>query len=332
MPSLLSIAAVSVPFVLTLIALPWWIKRAKKHGFVGKDMNKYGHPEVAELGGLIAVPSAVIGILLYVALQVFVYHTGAHTVILLAAVCSLLIAALIGFADDLLGWKIGLRQSQKVILSALIALPMMVINAGTSTMHVPFIGKVTFGLLYPLVIVPLAIIFSANAFNMLAGYNGLEAGLGIIALSALGGIAWLSGGKLAAVIAACIVTSLIAFILPNWYPARIFPGNAFTYAVGAAIAIVAIVGNIEKYALIVFIPFIIEFLLKARGRFQKESFAQPMSNRSLTQQYQEWYSLPHVALSFLSLCTKKPNERQAVSLLLLFELLCAGAALALFLY
>lgn len=327
--SVLSIAAVCSSFLIAALALPHWIRRAKQHGFVGKDMHKRGLPAVAELGGLIAVPAMVIGMLFFVAVQVFAFQNQASIAPLLAAACSILIAGLIGFADDVLGWKIGLRQSHKVLLSTLIALPIMVINAGTSTMYVPFVGTVAFGLLYPLLIVPLAIVGASNAFNMLAGYNGLEARLGVIALGTLGFLAWVLGNGAAVAVAACVVAALIGFLLYNTYPARVFPGNALTYAVGASIAIVAILGNIEKYALIVFIPYLIEFALKARGRFRQESFALLLANRTLAPP-ERWYSLTHVAAALLRRICGRATERTIVFTLVFAEFLCATAAIAVF--
>jgi len=323
------VIAFAASFLLTLIALPKWIRRAQAHGFVGKDMHKPGKPEVAELGGLVVVPSAVIGILLFIALQVLVQDNDSLAMPLLAAACSLLIAGFIGFADDILGWKIGLKQSHKVLLSIFIAAPIIVTNAGVSVMHLPLLGKISLGLWYPLLVIPIAVVGASNAFNMLAGYNGLEAGMGIIALSTLGVLSWLNDQYAAVVIAGCLVASLLAFLIFNRHPAKIFPGNALTYAVGAAIAMLAIYGNIEKYALIVFLPYLAEFALKARGKFRKESFAHVRSDGTLEAPGKA-YSLPHLALRVLHRMGRKTTERAVVRTLLFTELLCAGLALLVF--
>ncbi|MDP2841599.1 MAG: hypothetical protein Q8O17_04910 [Candidatus Methanoperedens sp.] len=47
-------------------------------------------------------------------------------------------------------------------------------------MAFPFLGTLDIGLLYPLLIIPIGMIGASNAFNMLAGYNGLEAGMLIV--------------------------------------------------------------------------------------------------------------------------------------------------------
>ncbi len=64
-----------------------------------------------------------------------------------------------------------------------------------------FLGTLDTGLLYPLLIIPIGMIGASNAFNMLAGYNGLEAGMGIVILSTLGLIAYNTGNTVAVVIA-----------------------------------------------------------------------------------------------------------------------------------
>src|SRR3989344_2780262 len=79
-------------------------------------------------------------------------------------------------------------------------------------------------------------------------------------------------GRIAVIIAACAFMALLAFFIFNKHPAHIFPGDTLTYPIGTIIAIIAILGNIEKFALILFIPYLIEGLLKARGKMQKESF------------------------------------------------------------
>jgi UDP-N-acetylglucosamine--dolichyl-phosphate N-acetylglucosaminephosphotransferase len=164
---------------------------------------------------------------------------------------------------------------------------------------------------------------------MLAGMNGLEAGMGTIAVGTLGFIAWQSNALAAAVIAACTVMALLAFLLFNWYPARVFPGNVMTYTVGATLAVVAILGNLEKYALILFLPYFAELVLKARGGFQQESFAKP-EGTGLRNRTKKWYSLNHAAIDLLRRLHGKATEEHAVLLILGAELILAATAVTAF--
>lgn len=307
-----------ISFLISFLLLPIWIRRVKTRGFVGKDMHKIEKKEVAEMGGIVVVFSMIAAILVYVALETFYYSNNDSVPFLLAAVASILIAAIIGMVDDMLGWKIGLRQREKVILTFLIPVPLMVVNAGISSMSIPFLGGIDIGLIYPLIIVPIAIIGAANGFNMLAGYNGLEAGMGIIILSVLGFISLKVGETAAVIIALSSISALIAFLLFNRYPSKVFPGDTLTYPVGATIAIVAILGNIEKFAAIIFVLYYIELLLKIRGRFKKESFAKVLKDGSLAVE-DKCYTIPHLIILAFNKLKFKTYEYRIVVTVLLFQ-------------
>ncbi|MBI4140695.1 glycosyl transferase family 4, partial [Candidatus Woesearchaeota archaeon] len=316
MPATLTIATVILSFLITLFVLPGWIKVARSRGLTGKDMHKIDQHEVAELGGLVVVFGALIGILAYIAAQVFVYNNKEPMFYILAATASILIATVIGLVDDILGWKIGLRQYQKAILSSLIALPIIVVNAGESTMALPLIGVINIGLLYPLIVIPGGIVGASNAFNMLAGFNGLEAGMGMIIIGTEGFLAWQLGSKTAVIIAACAFMALLAFFVFNRHPSLVFPGDTMTYPTGTIIAIIAILGNIEKFALILFIPYFLEGVLKMRGWMQKESFGKVLPDGTIMNRYKKFYGLTHITISLLRNTIGKAKEKYVVLTLL----------------
>ncbi|MFC1732668.1 glycosyltransferase 4 family protein [candidate division KSB1 bacterium] len=311
MATTLTISSLLISFIITLIITPYWIKRARDHNLVAKDMHKPGK-KAAELGGLCVICGFLAGILYYIAIDVFVYGNASYAKFMFAAISSILIATIIGLTDDILGWKLGLRQYQKVILTIAIVFPMMVINAGQSTMSFPFFGRYDLGLWFPLLIVPIGIIGASNGFNMMAGYNGLEAGMGIIILSTLGYISFAIGSEWVALMAFCMVAALAAFLVFNKYPARVFPGDTLTYSVGALIAIVAILGNMEKFALIIFTPYFIECVLKARGKMQKESFGKVLKDGSLAIPYKKYYGLEHVFIALIRKIKKRAYEYEVV--------------------
>ncbi|MEK6817119.1 MAG: glycosyltransferase 4 family protein [Nanoarchaeota archaeon] len=324
-----------VSFISTLLVLPKWIKRAHGAGLEGTDLHKPSKPKIAEMGGLIVVFGLIFSVLLYIAIDTFyLKHSVTETFLnrdlqLMAALLTIVIITIIGIVDDILGWKIGLRQWQKPLLVALASVPMMVINAGHSTMALPVIGKVNIGIIYPLLIIPIAISGAANGFNMLAGFNGLEAGMGIIILSALGYMAWATDFGWVAVLAFCMVMALLAFYVYNRYPARVFPGDTLTYAVGGLIAIVAILGNLEKFALILFVPYFIEFFLKLRGKFRKESFAKLNEDGTLLVPHDKFYGIEHVTIALLRKVKNRVTEKSVVYTIFLFQIIVTIIALAL---
>jgi len=311
-----------ISFVFTLIAIPYWIKRSRRQNLLISDAQKLPARRIPYLAGLIVAFGAVIGILFFIAAQTFVYTKGPsdYTSVLLASVSTVLIALLIGIVDDLLGERIGLRQYQKPLLTLFACLPLAVVNAGENVMSLPFLGVVALGHFYPFIVVPVGIVGAANGFNILAGLNGLEAGMGIIILSTLGYFAWLTESFAAVVIAFSMVAALLVFFWYNKFPAKILPGNSLTYAVGASIAVVAIVGDLERSAVILFVPYFLEFFLKLRGLFQKESLARLLSDGSLVNRYKQWYSLNHVVISLLRRIKGKAGEWEVALVLFSFEL------------
>lgn len=238
---------------------------------------------------------------------------------LFAAIVSILMITFIGFIDDLIikrnkDSSAGLKQWQKPLLTLVAAVPLVIVNAGVTTMQFPIFGRVDLGLLYPLLFVPLGVVGAANMVNMLAGLNGLEGGMGMVYTGMLALYAFVNGRNTAALIAFMTFCVLIAFFYFNRYPAKIFPGDSLTYLLGAVIASVAVIGNIERAALIASIPFIVEFFLKARGKFKRQSYGFCKDGK-LHSHYKKIYSLTHIFLR-----TGRFTEKQIVFYLILIEL------------
>ena len=309
-----------ISFTTTFWLVPKWIKKAHIGKIIGSDLNKFHKPKVAELGGLPVIGGILVSTLLYILITIFVYNQEQTIMEISVIILSLLIATVIGLVDDLLGWKIGLRARYKILATFLIAFPIIAINK-TSIINLPIFGEINFNLFYPFFLIPLAIVGASNGFNMIAGYNGLEAGNGFIILSTLSYLTFMKGNFQLAVIALLTVASLLAFIYFNRYPARIFPGNILTYSVGSLIAIIAILGKLEKYALILFIPYFLELIFKARGKMKKESFAKVNSDGSLERPYQKYYGLEHISIDIVKKVYGNASEKKVVQSLWRFQLL-----------
>lgn len=303
-------------FFFVLFFTPIWIKKAKKTGLSGKDMHKVSKKEVAEAGGVSTLIGFVLGILVYVALKTFYFKNETNLIEIFALLSSILIIGFIGLMDDILGWKIGLNKKTRIFFLIFASIPLMVINAG----HSQLIG-IELGLIYPLIFVPLGIVGATATFNFLAGYNGLESSQGILILSALAIVTWFTGNSWLALICLIMVACLFSFYIFNHHPARVFPGDTLTYSVGSLIAIIAILGNIEKIAVFFFIPYIIETILKSRGKLKKESFADVDSEGNLENKYNKIYGLEHLVIKILKRLKGKVKEKEVVYLINLFQVL-----------
>ena len=296
----LLLISVLVSFLLTVLVLPVWIRKCRGIGMVWEDMNKFGHPKVAASGGVVFIMAFVVGVMSYVALKTFVFGGMVRALEIFALLSMVLLLGIVGLTDDLLGWKNkGLSARVRILLAIVAAIPLVVINAGTHFMNVPFIGAIDFGILYPLVLIPLAVVGVSTTYNFLAGFNGLEAGQGILILGFLSFVAYVTGSAWLGVVGLCMVGALVGFYIFNMFPAKVFPGDMLTYGVGAVIAGMAILGNFEKIAFVVFIPYMVEVVLKFRGVLKKYSFGKPRKDRTLALPYDKIYGLEHLAILVL---------------------------------
>ena len=253
-----------ISFLASFVLFPAMIIRLKKAGIVGKNMHSAIQEEVAEMGGLVIVVGFGAGIFAVIAVKTFFdIFPSVDVISILVALSTILIVVLIGIFDDL----VSMPQQIKAFMPLFAALPLIVIKEGSTFMRIPFWGNVNFGLLYTLVIIPLEVTIAANAVNMLAGFNGLEVGMGIIAVGSLAIIAYLMGKISVLVILLAALGALLATLYYNWYPAKILVGDVGTLSIGAIIAVAVIMGNFEIAGAILLIPYIIDFLIKAKNHF-----------------------------------------------------------------
>lgn len=84
------------------------------------------------------------------------------------------------------------------------------------------------------------VVACVNAVNLVDGQDGLAGGLGAIAALGLAGVAALHGASTGESLGLALGGSLLAFLLWNRPPARIFLGNGGAYAVGTLLAAVTL--------------------------------------------------------------------------------------------
>jgi UDP-N-acetylglucosamine--dolichyl-phosphate N-acetylglucosaminephosphotransferase len=264
---LVSLESLLLSMVACLILLPPYIKKAKQVGVTGLDIHKPGSPAIAECGGVILVLAYLIGLFFFIP---FIDETSNEEIIGTAA--TVLLASFIGFIDDIYEtrWRI------KVLTPLLGGVPLAVMRLGRTTMQTP-IGVLdfeTFGLLGLIVfyalILPFAVTASANAVNMFAGLNGQEAGSSAIMALAMLFLAVRSEKPIGVIILIPLVGALISFLYFNKYPSRVFPGDIGTFGMGTVLACVAILADLERAALVMFLPHTINAVLFFIGKMKRQ--------------------------------------------------------------
>lgn len=186
----------------------------------------------------------------------FNFVNRAETYLPLAA---LVIAALVGFADDWLGSLRlgggkggGIQVRYKLIIYAVIAgigAWWFYYRLGWDVLSVPFFGNFTIGAWY-IPIFMFIIIASAFSANETDGLDGLLGGVSLFTFIALMLVAFAMHRYDLAVFCGVIIGSLLAFIWFNIFPARFFMGDTGSMSLGIVMGVVAMLTNTT-----LFLPF-----------------------------------------------------------------------------
>ncbi len=143
-----------------------------------------------------------------------------------------------GLAEDVTG-RISPRLRLAATLVAGLATVLLTGNAVTG-IGVPGLDAVLTVPLAAALFTAFAVAGAAHAVNLVDGFHGLAAGTVLIALSAIGGAAWLAGD--APLLATCgiVAAGLAAFLIFNFPHGRIFLGDAGAYLAGTMLGALAV--------------------------------------------------------------------------------------------
>ncbi|GGI97147.1 phospho-N-acetylmuramoyl-pentapeptide-transferase [Alicyclobacillus cellulosilyticus] len=177
--------------------------------------------------------------------------TSVETAILLLATVGF---GLIGFADDFIKVvkkrNLGLTAKQKLFWQAVVTALLFGLlwwhNGGRPfTVDVPFFHfAVSLGGAY-LLFLFLVLLGTTNAVNLTDGLDGLLSGTAAIVFTAYGIFAYWRTEYDVALFCAAMVGALLAFLLYNRHPAKVFMGDTGSLAIGGALAMVAVLTHSE---------------------------------------------------------------------------------------
>ncbi len=153
---------------------------------------------------------------------------------------------ILGAVDDLMGVKVittGLPARNKMIWSIVFAaLTAVFLHYVLDLRSIAIPGveeKIDIGWLY----IPIAmfiIVGSSNAVNLTDGLDGLAGSIAAVAFAAYGVIAFLQGQIWLVAFVFTVVGAILAFLWYNAHPAELFMGDAGSLALGATLAVVAL--------------------------------------------------------------------------------------------
>jgi UDP-N-acetylglucosamine--dolichyl-phosphate N-acetylglucosaminephosphotransferase len=263
-----------ISLVVCLLVLPSYIRKAKQVGITGLDIHKPNVPAIAECGGVILILAYLIGLFFFIPFIGDMLNADTLNAEIIGTAATVLLAAFVGFIDDIYEtrWRI------KVLTPLLGGIPLAVLRLARPTLQTPF-GILDFTKSGPLglageifffiILLPVVVTACANAVNMFAGLNGLEAGSCAIMALALLALAVRENKPEGYIILTPFLGALLAFLFFNKYPSKIFPGDVGTFGMGAVIACAAILADLERAAFIMFIPYMINAVLFFIGKLKR---------------------------------------------------------------
>ena len=253
--------ALGISFVLGVVLCPLFIPLLRKWHF-GQNIREEG-PEAhlkksgtPTMGGIVILASMLISTLIFA----FIFPQ------LFQIMLVTFLFGLIGLIDDVL--KIskhqseGLKAWQKFLLQIIVTLVFVLYIAIASPMGtlvlVPFYGEVDFGgWFYPLAFI--AILGTVNGANFTDGLDGLASSVttiitGFFILSAilLNNNIYIAGFAMAG--------ALLAFLIFNAYPAKVFMGDTGSLALGGFVCGMAFMLKMPIFLIIVAFVYLAEIL------------------------------------------------------------------------
>ncbi len=240
------------------------ILRALKAGQSIREVGPTWHNYKAGtpmMGGLMFIIAAIVCLL--VSLIGMEDYTAFYVLIL--ALCF----GLVGFLDDFFKLKfkrnLGLTSIQKALLQMAVSAIFLYLlykqGIMSSHLYIPF-WNVSFEI-HPLVYIFFAMfvmVGCVNAVNLTDGVDGLCGSVTIPVMVFFAAVAIARGQWDLALLPACLVGGLIAYLFYNWHPAKVFMGDTGSLFLGGVVCAMAFALDMPLVLILVGIVYIVETL------------------------------------------------------------------------
>lgn len=246
------ILAFGLSFVFSLIFTPITIALAKKYGFVD-DPKKHKHP--GQIHQKI-IPRAG-GVPIYLATLLSTLLVVEPTKKIVGIFTGGLILVLVGLLDD----RYNLKSSTRLVVQILAALVAVGGGVGIAFITNPFGGvirldtlRIAFDflgehsiLLWADLFALFWIVWVVNMVNFSSGVDGQMPGIVLVALLVLYAASLRFASDPTQIVVAKLALvgagATLGFLIFNFYPAKIFPGDSASYFLGFLVAVLAIISG-----------------------------------------------------------------------------------------
>ena len=227
-------------FLVVLLSTPSLIKVAilKRLFDAPGDERKLHTRMIPTIGGIIIFAATVFSFVLWFPIrEIHDYSDVLKSVDDLKYIlATVLILFFVGVKDDIIGTAPIKKLVAQVIVGMVLVLMADIRLSGLhgifGVREIPYWASVFLSLFTYIVVV--------NAFNLIDGVDGLAGGIGFICSFAFGGWFCLAGDYVMAALAFALSGSLLAFLIFNFSPAKIFMGDSGSLTIGLIICVLAI--------------------------------------------------------------------------------------------
>ena len=227
----LLIVSTVLAFIITLLSIPIIIEIAKsKKLFDEPDERKLHKEIIPALGGIGIFAGFIVSLLLCVP----DYAKDLGYIKYFAA--SAIVIFFVGLKDDIVELPAGKKFIGQLIAAGIV---MQFGNIYISNMH-GFLGVTEISKVASVFLTLFAFIVITNAFNLIDGVDGLAASLGIVTTLVFGIYFYWAQEMLFSIMATATCGALIAFLIYNYAPAKIFMGDTGSLLLGLLNSILVI--------------------------------------------------------------------------------------------
>ncbi|HEY2726816.1 MAG TPA: MraY family glycosyltransferase [Parafilimonas sp.] len=223
-------AGIIIAYLITFFLLPLIIRIARDNQLYDiPDERKLHNHEVSSLGGIAIFTGLILSLLL-------VSDFNNYNAELQYFIAAFFIIFILGLIDDIFFLK-----AWKKVLGQLLVTAMLTFKGGLliTNMH-GFLG--IYELTYPesIYVSFFTIILLINSFNLIDGVDGLASSIGFVSCLLFGTFFFMNNVIPYAVLAFAVCGALLAFLMYNFPPAKIFMGDSGSTLIGLMCAILAI--------------------------------------------------------------------------------------------
>lgn len=265
---------------LVALVLPWPLRRSLARLSVFDVPNhRSSHTKVTLRGGGIAqvVALAVGGI--------FAVLAGADGRVIGLMLTTTVLMGLVGLAEDLRGLPISVRAGSQLVIG--MTLTSLAIHLDSSALWVVPLGGIAFACY-------------VNFTNFMDGINGISAMHGLAVGIVYAWLGSLTAKPWLALLGALVAIVFIAFLPWNIIPPGLFLGDVGSYALGAAVSTIAILGVIDGIPMMALVAPLAIYLgdtifTLTKRMVRKEALTIPHRNHTYERLVDAGY--PHLAVA-----------------------------------